>query len=343
MLASLIELGLFSGKVLILVVATAAVLILFFSLLARARNAKPMLSVENLNDKFDHMAEALQASVLDAKVLKLERKTKKKKEKADKKTPKSQRHVYVLDFNGDIRAAHVESLREEVTAILTVAKPGEDEVVVRLESPGGMVHAYGLAASQLIRLRDAGLQLTICVDKVAASGGYMMACTGHKILAAPFAILGSIGVIAQVPNFHRLLKKHDVDYEEITAGEFKRTISLMGEVTEKGRSKFKEQIEDTHVLFKNFVKNYRPQLDLNQVATGEYWYGYQAKELLLADAIQSSDDYLFQQRNSAKIFKIEIHARRKWSEKLAENIASIVSKAVTQSIDRAVSKSQFRD
>ncbi len=336
----LIEFGLFSGKVLILVVAIAAILIVFFGLLMRARQSKPVLSVENLNEKFEHMAEALNASILDNKALRRQRKELKKKAKAEKADTKIEKHLYVLDFNGDIRASHLESLREEVTAILTVAKAQRDEVVVRLESPGGMVHAYGLAAAQLIRLRDAGIHLTVCVDKVAASGGYMMACTANQILAAPFAILGSIGVIAQIPNFHRLLKKHDVDYEEVTAGEFKRTMSLFGEITDKGKQKFLEQIEDTHDLFKTFVKSYRPQLELSQVATGEYWYGRRALELKLADAIVSSDEYLFQQRNQAKIFKIEIHARRKWSEKLAENISDILSRAIERAIG-ANDRTQF--
>jgi serine protease SohB len=329
---SLIQLGVFTGKAFIVVLAIAVILILFFSLLSRARQAKPLLSVENLNDKFRHMAEALRASVLEGKELKKERKEEKKRLKALKGSSETQRHVFVLDFEGDVRASRLENLREEVTAILTIAHAGRDEVVVRLESPGGMVHSYGLAAAQLVRLRNAGIQLTVCVDKVAASGGYMMACTANKILAAPFAILGSIGVVAQVPNFHRLLKKHDVDYEEITAGEFKRTISLLGEITEKGKRKFLDQIEDTHGLFKSFVATYRPQLDISRVATGEYWYGQQAKELNLADDIMASDDYLFQQRMSAKIFKIEIHSRRKWSEKLAENIALLW----TESFERII-------
>ena len=109
--------------------------------------------------------------------------------------------------------------------------------------------AYGLAASQMQRIRDKKLKLTVCVDKVAASGGYMMAVVADKIIAAPFAVLGSIGVLAQVPNFHRLLKKHDVDFEMLTAGKYKRTLTMFGENTDKGREKFQEDIEDTHVLF----------------------------------------------------------------------------------------------
>jgi serine protease SohB len=335
----LIDIGLFSGKVFVLVFAIAAILLLFFGLLMRAKQAKPLMNVENLNEKFDMMGRALKASVFDEKTLKAEKKARKKQKKAEKGKASDKKRLFVLDFIGDIRASHLENLREEVTSLLSVARPGQDEVVVRLESPGGMVHSYGLAAAQLVRLRSAGISFTVCVDKVAASGGYMMACTANKIIAAPFAILGSIGVVAQVPNFHRLLKKHDVDFEEITAGEFKRTVSLFGEITEKGKRKFHEQIEDTHLLFKAFVSAYRPQLDLKEVATGEYWYGERAKELKLVDEIAASDDYLFRQRNEVEIYKIEIQARKKWSEKLAENIASLVTETLQMTIGKSENSS----
>lgn len=328
----LLELGVFSGKVFVLAFATGILLILLFVLILRARQTKAMLSVENLNEKYDDMAKGLKANLLDDKARKADAKEMKKRAKAEKADGKDKKRIFVLKFEGDIRASHLENLREEITAILTVAKAGADEIVLLLESPGGMVHSYGLAAAQLLRLKQAGLHLTICVDKVAASGGYMMACTADRILAAPFAILGSIGVVAQVPNFHRLLKKHDVDFEEITAGEFKRTVTLFGEITEKGRRKFLDQIEDTHGLFKSFVKTYRPILDLDQVATGEYWFGQRAKELLLVDDIIASDDYLFRQRETAKIYKIEIAVHKKWSEKLAENIASLVTKSVEKTL-----------
>lgn len=320
----LAELGVFGGKVALLGVGFGAILILFFGLLAKARQTKPTISVENLNHRFENMEKALKSTILDEKAIKAEKKAAKKKAKAEKGKTTDKKRIYVLQFDGDIRAAHVDNLREEISSVLTVGRRGQDEVLVKVESPGGMAHAYGLAAAQLLRVRDAGLHLTISVDKVAASGGYMMACTGERILAAPFAIIGSIGVVAQVPNFHRLLKKHDVDFEEITAGEFKRTVSLFGEITEKGRKKFMEQLEDTHGLFKAFVKSCRPSLDLDRVATGEYWFGKRALELGLVDEIISSDDYLFRQRESAEIYKVEVAVRKKWSEKLAENMAALM-------------------
>lgn len=325
---ALIQLALFTGKTAIIVIAIAAILILFFGLLARARGAKALLDVENLNRKYERLGRSLKNRLLTGKALKLEQKLDKKKAKAEAKQPSDKKRVFVLEFDGDIRASHVESLREEITAILTVGRAGTDEVVIKLESPGGMAHAYGLAAAQLLRVRDAGLQLTVSVDKVAASGGYMMACTANQILAAPFAIIGSIGVVAQVPNFHRVLKKHDVDFEEVTAGEFKRTISLFGEITDKGRKKFQEQLEDTHVLFKAFVKENRPKLDLEKVATGEYWFGRRALEFGLVDQLISSDDYLFKQRETAQIYRLELQGRKKWAEKLAESVSSVVVKSL---------------
>lgn len=200
--------------------------------------------------------------------------------------------IYILDFKGDTAASAVETLREEITLILATAKAGRDRVVVRLESPGGMVHGYGLAAAQLVRLRDAGFNLTICVDKVAASGGYMMACIANQIIAAPFAVVGSIGVVAQVPNFNRLLKEHNIDFELYTAGQYKRTVTMFGENTAEGKAKFEEELQQTHVLFKHFVEKYRPQLNVEKVATGEHWYGQDAIDLNLVDQLQTSDAYL---------------------------------------------------
>jgi serine protease SohB len=238
---------------------------------------------------------------------KKDKKLAKEKAKVDKKLAKSgevnesaKAHLFVLDFNGSIDAKEVSSLREEISAILSVATK-QDEVFLRLESGGGMVHGYGLASSQLDRLRQQGIPLTASVDKVAASGGYMMACVANTIISAPFAILGSIGVIAQVPNFNKLLKKNDVEFEQFTAGEFKRTVTMFGENTEKGKQKFIEELEETHVLFKDFVSEHRPSLDIRKVATGEHWFGTTALSLGLVDTIQTSDDYLQAKAKSHKV------------------------------------------
>ena len=224
--------------------------------------------------------------------------------------------VFVLDFDGDMQASQVDQLREEVSAILPVV--GEsDKVLLRLESGGGVVHGYGLAASQLMRLKDAGITLTISVDKVAASGGYMMACVGDEIIAAPFAILGSIGVVAQLPNFHRLLKKNDIDFEMHTAGEYKRTLTIFGENTDKAREKFQADIDDIHVLFKDFVSSNRPVVAIEEVGTGEFWFGQRALEKNLADRLCTSDSFLVEHLEGYDLIEVRYRAKRSWQEKLS--------------------------
>ncbi|WP_104494584.1 protease SohB [Acinetobacter indicus] len=241
---------------------------------------------------------------------------------------KNNQKIYVLDFKGDMAASAVENLREEITLILATAKAGHDRVVVRLESPGGMVHGYGLAAAQLVRLRDAGFHLTICVDKVAASGGYMMACIANEIISAPFAIVGSIGVVAQVPNFNRLLKQHNIDFELYTAGQYKRTVTMFGENTEEGKVKFEEELQQTHSLFKHFVEKYRPQLNVEKVATGEHWYGQDASDLNLVDKLQTSDEYLLGLLPQHDVYVIETRRKPTLGEKLGLQAAQVADSLV---------------
>ena len=264
---------------------------------------------------------------------------------------KNDQKIYVLDFKGDVQASAVDTIREEITLILATAKAGHDRVVVRLESPGGMVHGYGLAAAQLVRLRDAGFNVTICVDKVAASGGYMMACIANEIISAPFAVVGSIGVVAQVPNFNRLLKQHNVDFELYTAGEYKRTVTMFGENTPEGKAKFEEELQQTHSLFKQFVEKYRPQLDVAQVATGEHWYGEDARELNLVDKLQTSDEYLLSLLPKHDVYVINTRKRPTFGEKLglqaaqmAETLIPTVMGKIADSLAKANSTLvQMRD
>ncbi|RZJ24089.1 MAG: protease SohB [Acinetobacter sp.] len=264
---------------------------------------------------------------------------------------KNNQKIYVLDFKGDTAASAVENLREEITLILATAKAGRDRVVVRLESPGGMVHGYGLAAAQLVRLRDAGFNLTICVDKIAASGGYMMACIANEIVSAPFAVVGSIGVVAQVPNFNRLLKEKHIDFELYTAGQFKRTVTMFGENTAEGKAKFEEELQQTHELFKHFVEKYRPQLNVEKVATGEHWYGKDALELNLVDKLQTSDEYLLGLLAQHEVFVIETRRKPTLGEKLglqAAQMADGLVPAVMNKVMETLSKAsanviQLRD
>ncbi|MFV5381700.1 protease SohB [Acinetobacter towneri] len=249
---------------------------------------------------------------------------------------KNNQKIYVLDFKGDTAASAVEQLREEITLILATAKAGRDRVVVRLESPGGIVHGYGLAAAQLVRLRDAGFHLTICVDKVAASGGYMMACIGSEIVSAPFAILGSIGVVAQVPNFNRLLKEKNIDFEMYTAGQYKRTVTMFGENTEEGKAKFEEELQQTHVLFKHFVEKYRPQLNVEKVATGEHWYGQDALDLNLLDKLQTSDEYLLSLLPQHDIYVIQTRKKPTLGEKLGLQAAQMADSLIPAVMNKLV-------
>lgn len=295
-----------------------------------------------LNERYDAMKEELDRQLLDKKTLKNIEKEKKKKEKAEKKSQKkssnnpeeeSKKRLYVLDFDGDIKASAVESMREEITAVLSVAKP-QDEVVVRLESGGGVVHGYGLAASQLQRIREANIPLTICVDKVAASGGYMMACVADKIIAAPFAILGSIGVVAQIPNVHRLLDKSLIDVELHTAGKYKRTLTMLGENTDEGREKFKQDLEDTHGLFKRFVSTQRPQLDIEGIATGDTWYGSEALENKLIDQVMTSDAYLVSHYDAAEVIQVVYKQPKGVAERLGLSFFSALEQKAVSWIGR---------
>lgn len=324
----------FALRALIIVLAIASILLLIAALRQRGRQAGGQLEVRLLNKEYDKLRHTLEDQVLDAKTLKQQRKAEAKEHKTALKKPQTDRsRLYVLNFAGDIKASQVEQLRQEITAILTLARP-TDEVVLRLESGGGLVHAYGLAASQLVRIREAGLKLTVCVDKVAASGGYMMACLGTQIIAAPFAVLGSIGVVAQLPNLHRLLKKHDVDFEVLTAGQYKRTLTVFGENTDSGRAKFQEDLELTHHLFKGFVARYRPQLDIERIATGEVWLGESAFELQLIDALKTSDQYLLDQAKTADLYLVRYSQRRSLPERLGVAAAASAEQALLSTWDK---------
>jgi serine protease SohB len=274
----------------------------------------------------DQLKNTLSSAVLPRAEAKAQHKARKQAAKQRRTGHRPARpRVFVLDFHGDIRASRVAGLREEVTAILTLAT-GEDEVVVRLQNPGGTVNDQGLAASQLMRLRRQEVPLTVCVDTVAASGGYMMACVANRIVAAPFAVIGSIGVVAQIPNFHRLLDRAGIDFEQFTGGEFKRTVTMFGETTDADRAKLTDQIHETHALFKDFVAEHRPQLDVDAVATGEYWYGKKALELNLVDALATSDDYLLAARERADLYEVTYTIPLSAARRLTEAARSAIGR-----------------
>lgn len=321
--------GLFLAKTMTIVVAIAVLVWFFVSLAGRKQgDRRDSIQIKKLNKRYEDMAMAMNANMLHKEGLKQYLKEEKEKLKAAVKDIKSGSHrkrIFVVNFHGDIRASAVASLREEITAILTVATEN-DEVFVRLESPGGVVHGYGLGASQLMRVREKNVPLIVSVDKVAASGGYMMACVGNRVMAAPFAIIGSIGVIAQLPNFNKVLKKHDIDYEQFTAGEFKRTVTMFGENTNEMKDKFREEIEDIHVLFKDFIVRNRPEVDIVKVSTGEHWPGTRALERKLVDELKTSDDYLLESSKDADIFEIKYVSKKSLGKRIGFQMQRLVDK-----------------
>lgn len=290
MTAFFADYGLFLLKTVTIVVAIVAIIGVIAS--ASKKTAyREGLEIEDLNHKYQSLAGALKQAVMKKADWKKERKAEKARDKADAKAEESPPRAFVIEFTGDLNASAVPSLREEVSALLEVTTP-EDQVIICLENYGGVVHEHGLAASQLVRIRDRGIPLTVVVDKVAASGGYLMACVANKILAAPFAILGSIGVVAQMPNFNRLMDERGIEFEQVTAGKYKRNVTMFGKNTDEDRANLKEELEDVHTLFKDAVTRYRPDLDIDAIATGEHWYGSRALELGLADELKTSDELL---------------------------------------------------
>ncbi|CAH5299530.1 putative protease SohB, partial [Enterobacter cloacae] len=335
--------GLFLAKIATVVIAIAVVAVLIVNLTQRKRQ-RGELRITRLSEQYQEMQEEMSLALLDTHQQKLWHKAQKKKHKQEAKAAKAKAklnapqdkvtpRVYVLDFKGSMDAHEVASLREEVTAVLAVATP-QDQVVVRLESPGGVVHGYGLAASQLQRLREKQIPLTVAVDKVAASGGYMMACVADNIVAAPFAIIGSIGVVAQIPNFNRFLKNKEIDIELHTAGQYKRTLTLLGENTEEGRQKFREDLNETHHLFKDFVHRMRPTLDIEQVATGEHWYGVQALEKGLVDAVGTSDDLLLNLMEGRELVGVRFTQRKRLLDRFTNSAAESADRLLLRWLQR---------
>lgn len=327
----LFDYGLFLAKSITILISVLLVIVTIFGMGHRVKHSEHgHIEVTSINHNIENITRTLKQVVMNPVALKLESKAEKKRDKeqakVDKKEAKSgeterKQRVYVIDFEGDIQASAITQLRQEVTAVLSVAET-QDEVIVRLESPGGVVHGYGLAASQLERIVGKQIPLTVTVDKVAASGGYMMACIADKLIAAPFAILGSIGVVAQIPNFHRLLKTKDIDVEILTAGEYKRTLTMFGENTDKARAKFIEELEDVHTLFKEFVSENRPIVNMDEVATGEAWYGKRALEHKLVDALQTSDEYIYSKCQDADVYQIRYVEDRNRVDKLLDRFTS---------------------
>ena len=332
-MAFIYDYGLFAAKSITLVTVIALGVITIIAAIARNKMRKGALDITDLSADYQKNKKHLIESLLNKEQRKAFTKEQKKEAKEQKKNAaeSTKSRLFLIDFKGGMDAREVSSLREEITAVLTMAK-SDDEVLIRVESGGGVVHGYGLGASQLQRIRDQGLYLTVSIDKVAASGGYMMACVAQKIIAAPFAIVGSIGVVAQLPNFNRLLKKHDVDVELHTAGQFKRTLTIFGENDDKAREKFKAELETVHQQFKQFVSEHRPRMDMEQIATGEHWLAAEAKKLGLVDELRTSDDYLLSQFEQKQVIKVTYPNKKG----LADRFSNAASLAVERAIYRII-------
>lgn len=334
----LADLGLFVAKAFIIVLAIALVIAVIARAGRRGRSdeERGQLRVKKLEDRWKRSARALERVLLPRRAFKALIEADRKRDKADKgkAPPPTRARAFVLDFDGNMRASQVHGLREEIGAILLGAKAG-DEVVVRLKSPGGLVYAYGLAASQLERVKQRGLKLTVAIDQIAASGGYMMAVVADQILAAPFAVVGSIGVVAGFPNFHRWMERRDIDFELLTAGKYKRTLTMFGKNTEEGRKKFQDELEVAHGLFKGHIARFRPRLDLEQVATGEHWYGQDALRLGLVDRIATSDDYLLELRERAEVIAVNWVPHRRFFERVGSSVEAGVVRGVERLWERS--------
>ena len=327
----LVDYLIFLLKVFTIALAITLPLLIIIGSSKNKSQPKGKLSITNLSDKFEDMGNALKGSLMNPKELKKFNKDLSKDKKKKNKT-ENEETVFVLNFNGDIQASEVEKLKQEVNSIL-LSESECKEVVLKVESGGGSAYAYGLCAAELKRLVDNEISLTVCIDKVAASGGYLMSCVATKIIAAPWAIVGSIGVIAQLPNFHRLLKKNSIDFEMHTAGAFKRTLTTLGENTEEGREKFKSELEDLHLIFKNFVKEQRPQVDTEVVATGEVWQGEEAIKVGLVDSLETSDNYLVNLSKEAKLLEIEFVEKKNLTERFAFSMQLIIEKTLFKFYD----------
>ncbi|MDN7136628.1 protease SohB [Pseudidiomarina sp. 1ASP75-14] len=317
----ILEIADFVVKAAIILMVVMLIVAIISNAAQRQRRQDGELQVRNLSRDLRDSAQTISLETLGKKQRK---QAQKQARKAEKNEQAAEQRVFVIDFKGSLDAHEVDNLQREVNAVIGAAKAG-DTVFVRLESPGGVVHGYGLGAAQLQRLRDAELELVIGVDKVAASGGYMMAAVADKVIAAPFAIIGSIGVVAQLPNFHRWLKKHDVDFETVTAGDYKRTLTVFGENTDAGRRKFKEDLEQIHAQFKNHIVQYRPKVDLDQVATGEYWTAEKALEMDLVDEICTTDSWLLARCKDHGIYHIRYYEKRPLGERIGKNVTAVLT------------------
>ena len=340
------EYGLFLAKVVTVIIIVFVLFAMLVGLVMAARSrqdssAKVKVQITHINEHIKNIQRQVKSHILSGKEMKVLAKQEKKERKQDKKKKQDKLVVYVMSFVGDVQASNLKYLSDTVSAIISVAKPNQ-EVVLKLESGGGYVHSYGLAAAQLLRLKEHKLKVTVCVDKVAASGGYLMAAMADKICAAPFAIIGSIGVVGLVPNINKLLNKKNIDIEYHTSGEYKRTLTVLGKNDAKGRKKFQEDLKQVHKLFKDIIKEHRPVLSLPKVATGEIWYGTDAKERKLIDQITTSDEYLARLSAKSDLYEVSVKQKKKLSDRMFQAGDEAVNSVTNSFLSRILESRLFK-
>ena len=221
-------------------------------------------------------------------------------------------NLYYLEFEGDIQASEAAKLKQEILVCLQVAKP-TDVFLILVESSGGSVSNYGDLYSVMEMIKKRGHTLWVAIDRVAASGGYLISLPADKIFATPFALIGSIGVLSEVPNFGGLLDKYGVKMEEYTAGERKMNISMFRENGEEQKEHHRKKLGKIHELFKAQLVKYRGGLiekkgvDIGELMEGDFWMGENAFELGLVDELKSSVEILLDEKDHFNILKVNYH------------------------------------
>jgi len=160
-------------------------------------------------------------------------------------------------------------------------------VVLRINSPGGVVGPTQELHAAVLRLREAGKPVVASLGAVAASGGYYVAVAADKIYANPGTLTGSIGVIFQLPNLDGLMKKVGIDYVVVKAGRYKDIGNISRTMTPEERQVLQSLLDDVHAQFISAVATGR-KLDRAQVvgfADGRIVSGSQAKDLRMVDAL----------------------------------------------------------
>lgn len=224
--------------------------------------------------------------------------------KLSRARPASGKVTAVLRFEGDTMATGRQDFARMVDEVLH-NKERIQRVIVVVNSPGGGVSVYGQMFAGMERMRNAGVDVTACVDTYAASGGYLMSVPAQRIIAAPFAMVGSIGVVSEFMNFNKLLRRLGVEPMTITAGELKRTVTPLSEVTEENKAAYKAQLEAIHRQFIAVVKKYR-EVDADRVCTGNHWTAAESVELKLnlVDGLATSQEYLFEANQTEDLVTI---------------------------------------